>query len=126
MLIDPALIARHWVAVLVLTAVVVSGKLFGVILGAFLAGFGIRTSVQAGMSLAQIGEFSFIIAGIGLSLGATGSFLYPVAISVSVITTLSTPWFIRASGRLAEEGDRRLPHTFQTYVGLYGSWLQGL
>ncbi len=126
MLIDPSLIAQHWAAVLVLTAVVVLGKLFGVILGAFLAGFSVRTSVQAGMSLAQIGEFSFIIAGLGLSLGATRSFLYPVAISVSAITTLSTPWFIRLSGRLAEEVDRRMPHTLQTYVSLYGSWLQGL
>jgi CPA2 family monovalent cation:H+ antiporter-2 len=126
MLIDPALIAQHWMAVAVMTAVVVVGKLFGVILGAFLAGFGVRTSVQAGMSLAQIGEFSFIIAGIGLSLGVTGNFLYPVAISVSAITTLTTPWFIRVSGRLAEEVDRRLPHIIQTYVSLYGSWLHGL
>ncbi len=126
MLIDPALIAEHWAAVLALTAVVMFGKLLGVILGAFLAGFSVRTSVQAGMSLAQIGEFSFIIAGLGVSLGATGHFLYPVAISVSAITTLSTPWFIRVSGRLAEEVDRRLPHMFQTYVSLYGSWLQGL
>jgi monovalent cation:H+ antiporter-2, CPA2 family len=126
MLIDPALIIQHWPAVLVLTLVVVLGKLFGVILGAFLAGFSIRTSVQAGMSLAQIGEFSFIIAGLGLSLGATRHFLYPVAISVSAITTLSTPWLIRASGRLAEEVDRRLPNKVATYVSLYGSWVQGL
>jgi CPA2 family monovalent cation:H+ antiporter-2 len=126
MLINPSLIVQHWAAVLVLTLVVVLGKLFGVILGAFLAGFSIRTSVQAGMSLAQIGEFSFIIAGLGLSLGATGHFLYPVAISVSAITTLTTPWLIRASGRLAEEVDRRLPHKVATYVSLYGSWVQGL
>ncbi len=64
--------------------------------GAFLAGYGTRTSVQAGMSLAQIGEFSFIIAGIGLASGATGDFLYPVAVAVSAITTLTTPWLIRA------------------------------
>ncbi len=126
MLINPALIVQHWAAVFALTLVVVFGKLFGVILGSFLAGFSIRTSVQAGMSLAQIGEFSFIIAGLGLSMGATGHFLYPVAISVSAITTLSTPWLIRASGRLAEAVDQRLPRTVQTYVSLYGSWLQGL
>ena len=126
MLIDPRLIVEHWGAVLALTLVVVLGKLFGVILGAFLAGFEVRTCVQAGMSLAQIGEFSFIIAGLGLALGATRHFLYPVAISVSAITTLCTPWFIRASGRLAEEVDRRMPQTIQTYVSLYGSWVQGL
>ena len=73
MLIDPGLIGRHWAAVLVLTVVVVVGKVVGVALGSFLAGNGVRTSVQAGMSLAQIGEFSFIIAGLGLALGATGT-----------------------------------------------------
>ncbi len=54
-----------------------------------------------GMSLAQIGEFSFIIAGLGLSLKATGSFLYPIAVAVSALTTLTTPWLIRASGPVA-------------------------
>ena len=67
MLIDPALIAEHWLAVLVLTLCVVVGKVVGVTLGAFLTGNGMRTSVQAGMSLAQIGEFSFIIAGVGVA-----------------------------------------------------------
>src|SRR5256885_11993815 len=62
MLIDPALVARHWVAVVVLTAAVIIGKVVGVSLGAFLTGSGMRTSVNAGLSLAQIGEFSFIIA----------------------------------------------------------------
>jgi CPA2 family monovalent cation:H+ antiporter-2 len=74
----------------VLTAVVVVGKVFGVSLGAFLTGNGMRTSVQAGMSLAQIGEFSFIIAALGLSLKATSEFLYPVAVAVSAQTTLLT------------------------------------
>jgi len=91
MLIDPALVAQHWVAVLVLSAVVIVGKITGVSVGAFLAGSGTRTAVQAGMSLAQIGEFSFIIAGLGLSLGANRAFLYPVAIAVSAITTRRGP-----------------------------------
>ncbi len=126
MLIDPTLVAQHWVAVLVITGVVVVGKLLSVSMGAFLAGYGIRTSVQAGMSLAQIGEFSFIIAGLGLSLGATGTFLYPVAVTVSALTTLLTPWLIRGSGRLADQVDRCLPRAIQTYAALYGSWVQGL
>src|SRR5207244_12909410 len=62
-----------------------------------LTGSGMRTSVQAGLSLAQIGEFSFIIAGLGLALHATREFLYPVAVAVSALTTLLTPWMIRAS-----------------------------
>jgi CPA2 family monovalent cation:H+ antiporter-2 len=78
------------------------------------------------MSLAQIGEFSFIIAGLGLSLRATGAFLYPVAVAVSAVTTLLTPWLLRASGRAASFVDSRLPHALQTYAALYGSWVQQL
>jgi monovalent cation:H+ antiporter-2, CPA2 family len=126
MLIDPSLIAEHWLAVVVLTAVVVLGKVIGVSIGTFLAGYGVRLSVQAGMSLAQIGEFSFIIAGLGLSLGATRGFLYPVAVAVSALTTLSTPWLIRGSDRVATFIDERLPPALQTYAALYGSWVERL
>jgi len=126
MLIDPALILRYWPAILVLTAVVMLGKIVGVSLGSFLTGNRLRTSIQSGMSLAQIGEFSFIIAGLGLTLGATGDFLYPVAIVVSAITTLTTPWLIRASGPTASWVDRKLPRPLQTFTVLYGSWVEGL
>ena len=78
------------------------------------------------MSLAQIGEFSFIIAGVGLTLGAVGDFLYPVAVAVSALTTLVTPWLIRASGPVASFVDSRLPRPLQTFVSLYGSWVQQL
>jgi CPA2 family monovalent cation:H+ antiporter-2 len=124
MLIDPALIAEHWVAVLVFTIVVIVGKVLAVSVSAFLTGYPVRTSVQTGMSLAQIGEFSFIIAALGLSTGATRSFLYPVAIAVSAITTLTTPWLIRISGPVAAHIDHSLPKPLQTFVALYGSWLQ--
>src|SRR6266540_23819 len=126
MLIDPAVVWQNLPAVLVLTVVVVVGKLVGVSIGAFVGGNGIRTSVQAGLSMGQIGEFSFIIAGVGLALGATRSFIYPVAVAVSAITTLLTPFAIRASGRVASAVDRRLPHAVQTYAALYGAWVQGL
>ena len=109
-----------------LTVVVVVGKLVGVSIGTFIAGYGVRTSVQAAMSLGQIGEFSFIIAGVGLSLGVIRPFLYPVAVAVSALTTLLTPWLIRSSGRAAGFVDRRLPHTLQTYASLYGAWVNGL
>jgi CPA2 family monovalent cation:H+ antiporter-2 len=78
------------------------------------------------MSLAQIGEFSFIIAGLGLSLGATRDFLYPVAVAVSAITTLTTPWLIRAAGPASEFIDRKLPRPLQTFAALYGAWLERL
>ncbi|MCM2334597.1 MAG: cation:proton antiporter, partial [Anaeromyxobacteraceae bacterium] len=124
MLIDPAILVRHWGAVVAFTLVVIVGKLGSVAFGAFLMGQGTRTSVQAGMSLAQIGEFSFIIAGLGLSLGATRDFLYPIAVSVSAVTTLTTPWLIRSSGPAASWVDRKLPRPVQTVAALYGSWLE--
>lgn len=124
--IDPALIAHHWSAIAALTVIVVFGKVVGVALGAFLTGNSVRTSVQAGMSLAQIGEFSFIIAGLGLSLRATGEFLYPVAVAVSALTTLTTPWLIRVSGPVASFIDRKVPRRLQTFVALYASWVEQL
>jgi len=126
MLIDPKLVAVHWPAVAALTVAVVIGKVTGVSLGAFLTGSGLRTSVQAGLSLAQIGEFSFIIAGVGLALRATGDFLYPVAVTVSAVTTLLTPWMIRASEPIAAWVDRKLPRPLQTFAALYSSWLEDL
>ena len=126
MMIDPALVAEHWVAVLVLSVVVVGGKLVAVSVGAFLTGHDVRTATQAGMSLTQIGEFAFIIAAVGLTAGATREFLYPVAVAVSAITTLTTPLAIRSSGALAGFVDRKLPRPLQTFVGLYGTWIERL
>ena len=126
MLIDPGAIRDHAAAVLVLVVVVVTGKVLGVGLGAFVAGHGVRLSIQAGMSLAQIGEFSFIIAGLGAATGALRSFLFPVAIAVSALTALLTPFLIRGSASVAAYVDRRLPHAVQTYATLYGSWVQAL
>ncbi|MBL8914696.1 MAG: cation:proton antiporter, partial [Archangium sp.] len=125
-LFDPAVLRDAWPLVLVLTVLVISGKTLFVTIGSFLTGNGVRTSVQTGLSLAQIGEFSFIMAGLGLSLNATGSSLYPVAIAVSALTTLTTPALIRASPRIADLVDRKLPHRVQTLVSLYGSWLERL
>jgi CPA2 family monovalent cation:H+ antiporter-2 len=126
MLIDVAAIGQHWPAVLVLTAVVVVGKLVGVGLGAFVAGNGVRLSIEAGMSLGQIGEFSFILAAVGTNAGVLRSFLFPVAIAVSALSTLLTPFMIGAAAKFAAAVDRRLPHAVQTYAALYGSWVQTL
>ena len=126
MLIDPRLVAEHWVAVVVLAVVVIVGKVVAVSVSTFLTGYGTRTAVQTGMSLAQIGEFSFIIAGVGLSTGATRDFLYPVAVAVSALTTLTTPWLIRSAGPVASYVDRSLPRPLQTFATLYETWLARL
>jgi monovalent cation:H+ antiporter-2, CPA2 family len=126
MLIDPGVLVAHWGAVLVLTAVVIFGKVIAVSVSTFLTGKGLGFAVQSGMSLAQIGEFSFIIAAIGLAHGATRAFLYPIAVAVSALTTLTTPWLIRAATPATLFLDRKLPETVQTFVSLYGTWVERL
>jgi monovalent cation:H+ antiporter-2, CPA2 family len=113
MMIDPSALMEHWGAVLALTLAVIVGKVLAVTIGAFLAGHGRRTAMKAGMSLAQIGEFSFIIAGVGVTAGVIASWLYPVAIAVSAITTLTTPLLIRLSIKAAASIDRWLPGRFK-------------
>ncbi len=124
MMIDPVSVARHWLPVTVITLVVIFGKIFSVSMGAFFTGSGTRTSLRAGFSLAQIGEFSFIIAALGLALKVTDDFFYSIAVAVSAITTLTTPWLIRASGPFANWVDRKLPRSLQTFAALYGSWIE--
>ncbi|MGZ3331700.1 MAG: cation:proton antiporter domain-containing protein [Gemmatimonadaceae bacterium] len=124
MIIDPTALTEHWKAVVVLTLAVIIGKVMAVTIGAFLAGHGRRTAMKAGMSLAQIGEFSFIIASVGVVSGVVRSWLYPVAIGVSAITTLTTPLLIKLSNRAAASIDRWLPEPIQTVAALYGSWIE--
>jgi CPA2 family monovalent cation:H+ antiporter-2 len=126
MLIDPHVIATHWFAILAFSVLVVVGKFASVALGAFLSGNGMRVSIQAGLALTQIGEFAFIIAGLGQTLGVTGEFLSALAVAVSVLTTLTTPLFIQHSERIANWVERKLPRALQTYAALYGSWIERL
>ena len=124
MMIDPALIAQRWPALIVLTAAVMGGKIFGVAFASVLSGVGAKTSIEAGMSLAQIGEFSFIIAGAGLKTGATRDFLYTLAVAVSAITTFLTPYMIRSSIPVAEFVSGRLPRPLKVLEALYDSWFE--
>jgi CPA2 family monovalent cation:H+ antiporter-2 len=126
MLINPRDIAENWPMVLVFLVVVVVGKIVSVTLGAFLTGQSVQTSVKTGMSLAQIGEFSFIIAGVGMARGVTNNLLYSIAVAVSAITTLLTPWLIRAAQPTAAWVDKKSPRALQTFGALYSSWLEQL
>ena len=125
-LIDPAMLATHWDAVLILSLLVVVGKVIGVCLPTFLTGHDAQTSIRAGMSMAQIGEFSFLFAGIGVAAGATGAFLYPVIVGVSSVTAFISPVMIRHSARFAFWVDGRLPASLRTFVPLYAAWLEDL
>jgi CPA2 family monovalent cation:H+ antiporter-2 len=124
MLLDPAIALDSWPVILTLVAVLVIGKTLAVTVGAFLTGHGTRLSLRAGMSVAQTGEFGFIIAGIGVGLGGPATTLPHVAAAVSVITAFASPWLVRASEPLALYVDRRLPRSLQTFVSLYGSWVE--
>ncbi|PWK93027.1 cation:proton antiporter [Fulvimonas soli] len=126
MLIDPATLAQYWLPILVVTAAVVLGKVVTCSFGTFIAGNDGRTSLRVGMGLAQIGEFSFVIASLGLSLHVTSGYLYPVAVAVSAITTFLTPYLIRASDPLASLLGRTLPVRFTGLFGAYTDWMGGL
>lgn len=126
MLIDPGQVAANWFVVLVFLLAVILGKIASVGLGAFLAGQGIQDAARSGMSVAQIGEFSFIIASVGVAAGVLDPLLYSMAIAVSAITTLLTPWLIRAAPVTAAWIDRKLPHSIQTFATLYTSWIERL
>lgn len=97
MLIDPVAIAEYKWPVLIVTCLTLFGKLFSTTIGAVISGQPLKQSVQVGMSMAQIGEFAFIVATLGLSLGVISDFLFPVAVGASAITTFTTPYLIKFS-----------------------------
>jgi len=123
MLIDPQVLARHWQALAVLTAVVVAGKIISVSLASMVIGERPNTAVKTGFAMAQIGVFSYLIAQVGTGGGTTRSFLYSLAVGVSTITAFLSPFLIRASNPAADWIDRHLPMPVQSAVSQYGGWL---
>ena len=121
MMVDPHVIAEHWGTILVLTITVMAGILFFSTSGAVLAGQGLDNAVHAGFSLAQLGEFSFIIAGLGVSLGVMRDFIYPVIITVSVITTFTTPYMIKAGTPAYEFLIKKLPEQFVNRINSFST-----
>jgi CPA2 family monovalent cation:H+ antiporter-2 len=97
MMIDPAVMVEYRWPILWITLLVLFGKFISTSAGAVMSGQPLKQSVQVGMSMAQVGEFAFIVASLGLSLGVTSNFLFPVAVGVSAITTFTTPYMIKFS-----------------------------
>lgn len=126
LLIDPQVLKDYWMPIVVVTLAVVVGKVLTCSFGAFVAGNDTRTSLRVGMGLAQIGEFSFIIASLGLTLGVTSHFLYPIAVTVSVLTTLLTPYLIKSADGMVTWFDRRAPGPVVHYLETYTQWLSRL
>ncbi|KPU61031.1 sodium/hydrogen exchanger family protein [Pseudomonas fluorescens] len=126
LMLDPAILLQYAWPIAVITVAVVLGKMLSCGLGAFIAGNDGRTSLRVGMGLSQIGEFSFIIAALGMTLQVTSNFLYPVAVAVSVITTLLTPYLIRAADPLSIKLAGAMPERLGRVLGMYGEWLRSI
>lgn len=119
MLIDPHMMAEHFLPILMATLVLLIFKPLFVSIGAVTAGQPLKVAVQSGMSLSQIGEFSFIIATLGLTLNVTSDFLYPVAVAVSVLTTFTTPFMIRLSPGVYQKIESWLPDNWTRRLNKY-------
>jgi len=121
MLVDPKILVEYALPILIITLVILLGQgIFGS-LGFMLSGQPLKTSMQCGFSMAQIGEFAFIIASLGLSLGVISDFLYPVVVAVSVITTFLTPYMIRAAEPCYNFVHKRLPNRWASWLDTVGA-----
>ena len=121
MMVNPGTLVQYWLPILILTLVTILGKSFFSSVGVLLSGQPLKTSLQSGFSLAQIGEFAFIIAALGYSLGVMREFIYPIIVSISVITTFTTPYFIRLANPFYEWLNPKLPPKFKTFLDNYSS-----
>lgn len=125
MMIDPKVLTEHWNMIILVVFITVFGKGVATFLGAFLSGEPRKQSFQAGMSLAQIGEFSFLIASLGVTLKVTSDFLYPLAIATSAVTTFTTPYLIKFSDPTFKFLDARLPDSLKRAADRYSEALSG-
>lgn len=124
MMVDPGMIVEYALPIIVITLAVILGQsLFGT-LGVLLAGQPLKTAMQCGFSLTQIGEFAFIIASLGVSLHVTSDFLYPIVVAVSVITTFLTPYMIRFAEPASNFVDTHLPAKWKNFLLHYSSGSQ--
>lgn len=124
MMVDPAMIVEYALPIIAITLAVILGQsIFGTF-GVILSGKPLKTAMQCGFSLTQIGEFAFIIASLGVSLHVTSDFLYPIVVAVSVITTFLTPYMIRLAEPASTFVDAHLPSSWRKFLIRYSSGSQ--
>lgn len=126
MMIDPQAIMQYGWPVVCVTLLTLFGKLFSTTIGALISGQPLKQSVQVGMSMAQIGEFAFIVATLGLSLGVISDFLFPVAVGASAITTFTTPYLIKFSEPFYNFLERIIPPHWLKRLNNYSSSTQSI
>ena len=121
MMVDPAMIVKYAGPILAITLTVLVGQATFATIGVLLSGQDLKTAMQSGFSLTQIGEFAFIIAGLGVSLGVTSDFLYPIVVAVSVITIFLTPYMIRLAEPAYSFVDKHLPQRIKGLLDRYAT-----
>lgn len=126
MLINPDTLVSHLFPVIVLTLATIFGQSISSTIGSLVSGQPLKQSIQTGMSLSQIGEFSFIIATLGLSLSVTSDFLYPVVVAVSAITTFTTPYMIKGGEPFSRYIEQKLPKKWIKNIERYSASTQTL
>jgi CPA2 family monovalent cation:H+ antiporter-2 len=126
MLINPEMLYEHAVPVLILTFVTIFGQSISSTAGAIISGQPLKQSIQTGMSLSQIGEFSFIIATLGMSLNVTSSFLYPIVVAVSAVTTFTTPFMVKMADPFSDYLEKKLPRRWIKRISRYSTNAQAI
>lgn len=126
MLINPYALYDHAIPVLILSVATILGQSISSTFGALLSGQPLKNSIRTGMSLSQIGEFSFIIATLGVTLKATSSFLYPIVVAVSAVTVFTTPFMIKYSLPFSEYLAHNLPHKWTKRIERYSASTQAI
>jgi CPA2 family monovalent cation:H+ antiporter-2 len=124
LLIDVSLLMDNIVPVIVLTLAVIIGKTVFVTLGALISGQPLKVALQSGMSLSQIGEFSFIIASLGITLNVISEILSVIAVGVSVLATFATPYMIKLADPFYNWLYRRMPMKWKTAINQYSTGAQ--
>ncbi|HEY8682906.1 MAG TPA: cation:proton antiporter [Rhodanobacter sp.] len=124
--IDPAMLLQYVLPALLIAIVVIVGKTLACSLGIFIVGHDARTALRSGLGMAQIGEFSFVIAALGLSLGVISDFIYPIAVAVSVLCMAASPYLAGSADGLADGLRRVLPRSLRLLATSYSGWLENL
>lgn len=124
--IDPSLLVHYALPAIAIAVTVMLGKSAVCSAGMFLIGHDLRTSLRAGLCMAQIGEFSFVIATLGLTLHAVDSFIYPAAVAAALICMLASPYLLRSADVLMKAGKHLVPRPLRLVITSYSGWLENL
>ncbi len=119
MMVQPAILAGYWGPILILSLTVIIGMIVFGTFGMLLTGQTLKVAIQSGFSLTQIGEFAFIIATLGMSLGVLDKTIYPIVVAVSVITTFTTPYFIKMADPVYVMLEHHLPARLNFLIDRY-------